>query len=56
MSKNENLTEKAKIAGEIIGYTGMTIIISYVVYKWIGACIGKAIAKELIKAGIVAVL
>lgn len=56
MSKNENLVESVKIATEIIRYTGVTIVISYLLYKWFATIIGKAIVKELIKAGIVAVL
>lgn len=56
MSKNENLAENVKIATEIIGYTGATIVISYLLYKWFASLIGKAIVHELIKAGIVAVL
>lgn len=55
MSTN-GLSEKAKIVAVWIGYIGVCVGITYFTYKWFAAMVGKAVMKELIKAGIVAVL
>ena len=55
MNKFENLSQEAKAWAIIIGYAGVTIGVCYFVYKWYAALIGKAVVKELLKAGVIAV-
>lgn len=39
----------------MIGYVGGCVALSYVMYKWFAGLVGTAVAKELIKAGIIIV-
>lgn len=40
----------------VIGYCGGCLVISAALYKWFATMVGKAIVKELVKAGIIAVI
>ena len=50
------LSEDVKFWLLMLGYTGGTLVLCYWMYKWFAAMIGVAVAKELVKAGIIAVL
>lgn len=49
------LSYEAKTWLGIIGYTGGTIVLCWVMYRWFAAMVGRAVVKELIKAGVIAV-
>jgi len=52
----DNLSDEAKIWAMWFGYLGICIGISYLMYKWFALMVGKAVAAELVKAGVIAVL
>lgn len=52
----DNLSDEAKIWAMWIGYLGVCIGVSYLMYKAFAVMVGKAVATELIKAGVIAVL
>ena len=52
----DNLSDEAKIWAMWFGYLGICIGISYLMYKWFAVMVGKAVAAELIKAGVITVL
>lgn len=39
----------------VIGYTGACVAVSVLTWKWIAKMIGIQIAKELLKAGVIAI-
>jgi len=51
----KELSYEAKAWLQIIGWTGGTIVLCWAMYRWFAGLIGKAIVKELIKAGVIAV-
>ncbi len=51
-----NLDDNIKMTLYAIGYVGACLALSYAMYKVFAAMVGKAVASELIKAGIVTVL
>lgn len=56
MSNNNNLSSQIKFWAFVIGYSGVCIAITYYTYKSFAKMMGRAVVKELIKAGIVKVL
>lgn len=52
----DNLSDEAKAWAFWIGYLGVCVGISYIMYKAFAVMVGKAVATELIKAGIITVL
>lgn len=50
------LSDDVKFWLTMLGYTGGTIVLCLWMYKWFAKMIGVAVAKELVKAGVVAVL
>lgn len=52
----DNLSDDAKAWAFWIGYLGVCIGISYIMYKAFAVMVGKAVATELVKAGVIAVL
>lgn len=52
---NFELSDNVKFWLTIIGYVGGCMAISYVMYKWFAGMVGAAVAKELIKAGVIMV-
>lgn len=52
----DDLNDNVKLTLYAIGYVGACLALSYAMYKVFAAMVGKAVASELIKAGIVTVL
>lgn len=52
----DNLSDEAKVWAMWIGYLGVCVGVSYLMYKAFAVMVGKAVATELVKAGVVAVL
>jgi len=50
------LSDEARYWAIIIGYVGACIGLTYLMYKAFAVMVGKAVATELIKAGVIAVL
>lgn len=50
------LSDEAKMWAYSIGYVGVCIGVCYIMYKWLAVLIGKSVAAELIKAGVITVL
>ncbi len=51
-----DLSDQAKYWAIVIGYVGACIGLTYLMYKCFAAMVGKAVATELVKAGVIAVL
>ena len=50
------LSDTAKMIAWSIGYTGAAVAFTYLMYKSFACMVGKAVASELVKAGVIAVL
>ena len=50
------ISEDVKFWLLMLGYTGGTLVLCYWMYKWFARMIGTAVVKELVKAGVIAVL
>lgn len=53
---NFEISEDVKFWLLMLGYTGGTLVLCYWMYKWFAGMIGAAVVKELVKAGVIAVL
>lgn len=49
------MTEDVKFWLQVLGYLGGTLVLTYAMYKWFAAMIGKEVAAALLRAGIVAI-
>lgn len=56
MSKFDGLSYEAKQALFWLGYIGICIGVTYIMYKWLAVLFGKAVVAELVKTGVVTVL
>ena len=54
MTKIE-LSDKAKFWVVMLGYTGVAIGVTYLMYLGFAKMIGRQVAKELLKAGIITI-
>lgn len=52
---NIKLSDEAKFWVVLLGYTGVAIGVTYLMYLGFAKMIGREIAKELLKAGIIAI-
>lgn len=53
--KKFKMSQSTKEWAMIIGYTGGCVVVSVLTWKLIAKAIGKAVAKELIKEGFIAI-
>lgn len=49
------LSDEAKFWAVLLGYTGVAIGVTYLMYLGFAKMIGKSVVKELLKAGIITV-